>query len=122
MAYTITRTGDLIEIHLGPQQEKDGVAALRTDIVRLSKGRPRNILVDISGTLGTEHMPPDLDTFFEGLLFRRYAIYGGKPKAALRTKNLLESIPEHPTLKFLHREEDARAWLEKEFDSRVTLA
>lgn len=110
-SYSIKRTGDLIQTSFKAEVTTEDLEALKADIVNLSSDHPHNILVDLSAILGDGELPTNLDTFFDDLPYRRYAIFGAKKTAALRTKSLLESLPEHPNLKFFHQEEDARAWL-----------
>lgn len=109
-AYTIEQSGGLLEIRFFKEQDTDDLASLRAEIIALSKDQPCNILVDLSGVEG-RMLPEGLDTFFKDLPFRRYAIFGGNSRAALRTKALLDSLPDHPNLKLFHLEEDARQWL-----------
>lgn len=112
MKYSIKRTGDLIEVDFHGEQKTPDIADLREDIIKLSEGKPRNILVDLHGVTGREEMPTNLHDFFDGLPFKRYAIYGGAPPSVVRTKHLVNSLPDNPNLRFFRNEEDARAWLE----------
>ena len=106
----VTLVGVVIEVRVAGPQDTESLAQIKHDIHELSKVQPRDVLVDMTEVLGTEPLPDGLDTYFEGLPYKRYAIFGGNTPTALRTKHLLESI-EDESVKFFRHEEDARAWL-----------
>jgi hypothetical protein len=112
MAYSIRRTGKLIRITMETSSNEAELTRLKKEVLRLSTGRRVDILVDISQIDGNLPVPKNIHDFFDGLQFRRYAIYGAKHRAALITKQLLDELPENTHLKLFHTEEDARAWLE----------
>lgn len=110
--YAVRIVDDILEISFTGEMFEQDVTDLKAEIIELSKEGPHDILVDMSGTPPDTGIPSNLQDYFKDLPFKRYAIFGGAHPIMLPLKELVDSLSDHPNLKFFRNEEDARAWLE----------
>jgi hypothetical protein len=105
---------DAIEVKLTEAQTAETLMLLKEQIIEWSKDRHYNIIVDVvEARLGTKETRLASERFFEGLPYRRFAIWGGSPPINLSIKLLVEAHADGEHVRMFRREEDARVWLKE---------
>jgi hypothetical protein len=110
--FVVSRQDNIVKVVFSGVQTEESLEEAKQAMIDASRGRVCDMLVDISGIKSSN---PEVsgETFFIGLPYRKYAVFGDAPPIVnLSTKQLFTKVADADKVKFFRREEDAHAWLE----------
>jgi hypothetical protein len=120
-ANMVKRHGKEILVSIVGDQTGPSIAGLKADIIRLTDEtmfKKLNVLINLDGvTASDDAAAEEARAFFDGLPYRRIAIYGGSPLVSMSTKVMMRFLVNTDHVKIFRTEQQARDWL----DSSSTL-